>query len=124
MQLDLPEKLPPVSADPHRLERILLNLLDNARQYSPPDTPIRISAHQHNNAVVIAVADQGQGIPSEEMPHIFDRFYRSSHQRKGVGIGLGLYITKALVEAHGGRVWVESEVGEGSTFYLTLPVAG
>jgi signal transduction histidine kinase len=57
----------------------------------------------------------------EEMPHIFDRFYRESQQRKGVGIGLGLYITKVLVEAHGGRIWAESEVGKGSTFYFTLP---
>ncbi|MHB0936881.1 MAG: sensor histidine kinase [Armatimonadota bacterium] len=123
MHLDLPEHLPPVSADPRRLERILLNLLDNALKYSPPDTAVQISACQQNHEVVIAVADQGQGIPPEDMPHIFDRFYRASHQRKGVGIGLGLYITKALVEAHGGRIWVESELGRGSTFSFTLPVA-
>ncbi|MHB9132689.1 MAG: sensor histidine kinase [Armatimonadota bacterium] len=123
MQLDLPENLPPVSADPHRLTRILLNLLENAQKYSQPTTPIYISAYQQDREVVIAVADQGQGIRPEDMPKIFDRFYRASHQRKGVGIGLGLYITKALVEAHGGRIWVESELGKGSTFSFTLPVA-
>jgi len=122
MRLDFAENLPPVSADPHRLERILLNLLDNAEKYSPPDKPISISVHRQDGEVVIAVADRGQGIPSEDMPFIFDRFYRATHQRKGVGIGLGLYITKALVEAHGGRIWVESEIGQGSTFSFTLPV--
>lgn len=121
MRLELADGLPPISVDPHRLDRILLNLLDNAQKYSPPDTPIHISVHRHNGEAVISVADQGQGIRMEEMPHIFDRFYRESQQRKGVGIGLGLYITKVLVEAHGGRIWAESEVGKGSTFYFTLP---
>lgn len=123
MHLHLPENLPPVLADPHRLERILLNLLVNAQIYSPSEIPIRISAHQQNSEVEISVVDQGQGIPPEDMPYIFDRFFRSSHERKGVGIGLGLYITKALVEAHDGRIWVESELGKGSTFSFTLPTA-
>ncbi|MHB9024081.1 MAG: PAS domain-containing sensor histidine kinase [Armatimonadota bacterium] len=121
MQLDVPDDLPPVAADPRRLERVLLNLLDNAQKYSAPGTPIRINARQFDATALISVADQGQGIPPEEMPFIFDRFFRATHQRKGVGIGLGLYITKALIEAHGGRVWVESDVGKGSTFFFTLP---
>ena len=134
MHLELPPDLPPVAADPFRLERILLNLLDNAQKYSPPDTPIRIRARRQDGEVLVSVADQGQGIPPEDMPFIFDRFYRASHERKSVGIGLGLYITRALVEAHampspegkamvGGSIWAESELGKGSTFYFTLPVA-
>ena len=120
---DVPPELPPVSADSRQLERILLNLLTNAQKYSAPDTPIRLSARRQNGEVVIAVRDEGQGIPPDDLPHIFERFYRAEHGRKAEGIGLGLYITKALVEAHGGRIWAESDAGNGSTFYFTLPVA-
>lgn len=134
MRLEVPSDLPPVDADPFRLERIMLNLLDNAQKYSPPDAPILIRASRQGREVLISVTDQGQGIPPEDMPFVFDRFYRASHERKGVGIGLGLYITRALVEAHarpsadgktriGGSIWAESEVGKGTTFYFTLPVA-
>ena len=71
---------------------------------------------------MLAVSDQGRGIPPEDVPHLFQRFYRTADSRKVEGVGLGLYITRMLVEAHGGRVWVESAVGKGSTFYFTLPV--
>jgi signal transduction histidine kinase len=121
MHLHLAEPLPAVSADPARLERILLNLLDNAQKYAPGDSPIDIGAAAHEAGVVITVADRGQGISPDEMPQVFDRFYRATHAHRGVGIGLGLYITKALIEAQGGRIWVESEVGKGSTFSFTLP---
>lgn len=123
IQPEIADDLPPVSADPRRLERIQLNLLDNAQQFSSPALPIRLSAHRLRDAVVIAVTDRGEGIAPEDISHIFDRFYRSIHKRKGVGIGLGLYITRALVEAHGGHIWVESELGKGSTFSFSLPVA-
>ena len=73
--------------------------------------------------MVISVSDQGTGIPAEAIPHLFERFYRAPGKRKTEGIGLGLYITKVLVEAHGGHIRVESEVGTGSTFSFTLPVA-
>jgi signal transduction histidine kinase len=72
---------------------------------------------------MIAVSDQGPGIPPEDLPHLFERFYRVKGARNAEGIGLGLYITRVLVEAHGGRVGVESEIGKGSTFAFTLPVA-
>jgi len=122
MVAEIPADLPPVIADPAQLERIFMNLLSNAQKYSAPETPIRIHARRQDHTVVISVSDQGQGIPADDLPHIFERFYRAERGRKAEGIGLGLYITKALVEAHGGRIWVESEVGKGSTFSFTLPI--
>ncbi len=122
IQLALPADLPPVYADYARLERILVNLLSNALKYSDPGTPVLLSARQQDEEVIVAVSDHGRGIAPEEIPHLFVRFYRAAGARKAEGIGLGLYITSVLVEAHGGRVWAESEVGKGSTFYFTLPV--
>ena len=134
VQMDIPDDLPPVSADYARLERILVNLLSNALKYSAPDSPVRVRARQQDGEVVIAVIDQGIGLPPQAIPHLFERFYRVPGERKAEGIGLGLYITKILVEAHGlpavagtvkvgGRIWVESEVGKGSTFFFSLPIA-
>lgn len=124
VQLEVTDDLPPVSVDYARLERILVNLLSNAVKYSDPDTPVRVKAQSQDGEVVIAVMDQGTGIPPEAIPHLFERFYRVPGEQKAEGIGLGLYITKTLVEAHGGRIWVESEIGKGSTFSFTLRVAG
>ena len=118
-----PDDLLPVTADYNRLERIMVNLLSNALKYSDPDTPIEIQTRPQDSEVLISIADQGIGIPSSVIPHLFERFYRAPGEQKTEGIGLGLYITKKLVEAHGGRLWVESEIGKGSTFYFTLPVA-
>ena len=123
IRVKMPADLPPVCADYARLERILVNLLSNALKYSDPGTPVQVNARAQDGAVVIAITDQGRGIPPEVIPHLFERFYRAPEERKGEGIGLGLFITKVLVEAHGGRIWVESEVGKGSSFYFTLPVA-
>ncbi len=122
IRVEMPAGLPPVFADYARLERILVNLLSNALKYSDPGTPVLLRARQQEGQVVVSVSDQGQGIAPEEIPRLFTRFYRSKVSRKAEGIGLGLYITRVLVEAQGGRVWVESEVGKGSTFYFTLPV--
>ena len=124
IQVDLPADLPPVSADYNRLERIFINLLSNALKYSTPDTPVIVRARPEEGMVCVSITDQGPGIPPEERPNLFQRYYRANSTRTTEeGIGLGLYITKLLVEAHGGRVWVESEVGTGSTFSFTLPVA-
>ena len=123
IQLEVPDDLPAIAADYNRLERIITNLLSNALKYSAPATPLKIHARQVDGEVEISVTDQGHGIAPADIPHIFERFYRVSNERKTEGLGLGLYITRQLVEAHGGRIWVESAVGEGSTFYFTLPVA-
>jgi PAS domain S-box-containing protein len=121
--LDVPGDLPLVLADDVRLERILTNLLTNAQKYSAPATPIRVHVYHTGETVTISIADQGQGIHPDDIPHLFDRFYRAKGERRAEGIGLGLYITRLLVEAHGGRIGVESALGNGSTFSFTLPVA-
>ena len=122
VKVEIPPDLPPVDADPDRLERIFTNLVTNALKYSSRDTEVRIGAQSGDGEVTISVADQGIGIPAEDLPLIFGRFYRSKAAARTEGLGLGLYITKMLVEVHGGRVWAESELGKGSTFYFTLPV--
>ena len=111
-------------ADPDRLERIVVNLVSNALKYSPDDQPVVVSFLERAGRVVVSVADHGEGIPADEVPHLFERYYRSdrtSGQREG--IGLGLYITKRLVEAHGGTVQVHSAQGKGTVFSFDLPVA-
>ncbi len=123
IKVEIPADLPPVLADPDRLERILVNLISNALKYSPPESEVTVDANQMNNEAVVSVTDRGVGIPPEDLPNIFGRFYRAKGTRKAEGLGLGLYITKMLVEAHGGHIWVESEPGKGSTFYFTLPLA-
>jgi signal transduction histidine kinase len=124
VRVDLPRDLPPVSADPHRLERIVTNLITNALKYSSPGTEVTVLARQDGAEVVTSVVDRGEGIAAEDLPHLFERYYRTEGARKRrKGLGLGLYIARGLVEAHGGRIRVESEVGKGSTFHFTLPVA-
>lgn len=124
LHIDLPADLPQVQADPHYLEPVLLSLLDNAQKFSEPRTPIQIASRRQDHEVVISVTDQGIGIAPEDQAHIFERFYRVGKARTAEGTGLGLDLVKRLVEARGGRIWVESKVGKGSTFSLTLPIAG
>jgi PAS domain S-box-containing protein len=119
----VPEGLPAVWADPARLERILTNLWSNALKYSAPGTSVTVSAWQEKDLVITSIADRGPGIAPEEQRHLFQRYSRTATGRaQREGIGLGLYITRVLVEAHGGHVWVESTVGVGSTFFFSLPV--
>ncbi|MBI4321826.1 MAG: GAF domain-containing sensor histidine kinase [Chloroflexi bacterium] len=113
-------ELPLVLADPDRLERILTNLLTNALKYSEGKVTVRFL--WQNGELVISVADRGSGIDGDDLPHIFERFYRARGARAVEGLGLGLFITRMLVEAHGGKIWAESELGKGSTFAFTLPV--
>ncbi len=122
LTLDLPADLPRVLADEERLERIVLNLLTNAGRYSPPASPIDVRARLEGKEVVISVRDRGRGIAAEDLPRLFDRYFRGRGGGRE-GVGLGLYITRLLVEAHGGRIWVESEPGRGSTFSFTLAAA-
>ena len=121
--IDIPEDLPPVLADPDLLERILLNLLSNAMKYSPPECPVSLAASRRDGKVLVSVTDRGAGIVPEDQAHIFERFYRPKGVRHSDSVGLGLYITRMLVEAHGGLIHVESTPGEGSTFSFTLPLA-
>ena len=111
--------------DPGRLEQILHNLVGNAIKYSPAGGEIVVQVTDQGDQAQISVRDQGLGIPPEALPKLFDRFYRVERKTcRSSGLGLGLFITRTLVEAHGGRIWVESEPGRGSTFYVTLPYTG
>lgn len=121
-----PEKLPPTLADTGRIVQVLTNLLDNALRHTPPQGRVTVGAKTKGNEVVFEVTDTGEGIASEHLPHVFERFYRAekSRSREGGGSGVGLAISRALVESMGGRVWVESSgLGKGATFAFTLPVS-
>ena len=113
-----------MSADPVRLERIFLNLISNALKFSPPVSKVLIEARETvNGDVLISISDQGKGISDEDSVRLFKRFFQADSTKASDGVGLGLYISRLLVEAHGGRIWVESIVGKGSTFRFALPVA-
>ncbi|MDI3287024.1 PAS domain-containing protein [Polyangium sp. 15x6] len=116
------EALPPVLLDAARFERIFVNLVGNALKYSPPEELVTIGVEARDAELVVAVRDHGYGVPPEELPHLFERYYRARTGKKIEGLGLGLFIARQLVEAHGGRIWVESEMGRGSTFAFTLPL--
>ena len=122
LDTNLEENLPAVLADSARIQQVLSNLVGNAVKFTPRSGRITVCAEKAGNEVRFAVIDTGPGIPAEQLPHIFGRFWqaKSSDRR---GIGLGLAIAKGIVEAHNGRIWVESHVGLGSTFYFTLPSA-
>lgn len=122
-ELDFPPDFPPVWGDPERLREVMSNLVSNAVKYSPDGGTVWVGGRIDQTGTTIYVADQGMGIPPEEQSRIFDRFHRveSGLHRSTEGTGLGLYLVKAIVEAHGGRVWVESAPGRGSIFIFTLP---
>lgn len=101
----------------------MTNLVTNALKYSSPESEIVVKADVEDKEVILSVGDRGEGINEEDLPLIFERFYRGRSSRKAGGLGLGLYITKLLVEAHGGRIWAESEPGKGSACYFTMPVS-
>ena len=121
---ELPSSLPSVFIDKDRIRQVLHNLLDNAFHYTPAGGRIKIGASSVSPGwVTMLVSDSGIGISSEDLPNIFNHFYKAdkSRQRGHGGSGIGLAIVKQLVEAHGGKAWVESEVGKGTTFHFTLP---
>jgi PAS domain S-box-containing protein len=114
--------VPPVSVDPARIEQIVQNLLDNAAKYSPEHAPIGIDIEPHAGGACIRVTDRGSGIAPNDLPRLFDRFFQTHTARElGKGFGLGLFIAKGLVLAHGGRIDVESELGRGSEFRVWFP---
>lgn len=118
--------LPPIQADAARIQQVLVNLIHNAIKFTPPGGEIVISARRDENnvnLVVFSVRDTGAGIPPEVLPRIFERFYKVDRARSGGGTGLGLSIARHIVEAHGGRIWAESDLGRGSIFFFSIPAA-
>jgi len=125
LKVELPADLPLVEVDPQRIEQVLGNLLSNGLTHTPSGGEVVSTARAREGEVEVSVSDTGEGIPPEHLPYVFERFYRvdKSRSRATGGTGLGLAIAKQLVEAHGGRISVESEVGQGTRFTFTLPVA-
>jgi two-component system, OmpR family, sensor histidine kinase KdpD len=116
------EELPPVRADASQLERTIVNLIENALKYSPPDERVRVQVATTPSEVLIRVIDHGPGIPEGDLERIFEPFQRGAASRETRGAGLGLAIARGFAEANGGRVWAESRAGQGATFVLSLPV--
>jgi signal transduction histidine kinase len=120
---DLGPDLPEMYADYGQIRQVLTNLLENAAAYSEEGTQIAVKARTSDGMIEVSVSDQGSGIPAEELDNVFSKFYRGAQKRqKPGGTGLGLAVSQAIVHNHGGRIWAESEIGHGSTFYFTLPV--
>jgi signal transduction histidine kinase len=121
---NIPEELPPVNIDYHRISQVMRNLLENALKYTPNEGKITVTAERQEKWVKVNVIDNGDGIPAEDLPNMFERFYRvdKSRARQAGGSGLGLTIAKRLVESHGGSISVRSEPGKGSCFSFTVPV--
>lgn len=122
LTLETEERLPPVLGDAERLERAAVNLIHNAIKFTPAGGTVRVSAAREHDAVVVRVRDTGRGIEPEELPRIFERFYKTDKAREGGGTGLGLAVVKHTIEAHGGTVGVESAPGRGATFSFKLPL--
>jgi two-component system phosphate regulon sensor histidine kinase PhoR len=123
LRLECTPDLPAVRADSGRMMQVFVNLIHNAIKFTQPGGEIIVSASPQEKEVVFSVKDTGVGIASEDLTRIFERFYKADRSRSGGGTGLGLSIARHMVEAHGGRIWVESELNVGSTFYFTLPMA-
>lgn len=124
VQVSLPDDLPPVELDYLQIDQVLTNLIENALRYTPTGSPIEIAAAEKNGAIEVSVADHGPGVAFSDRERIFDKFYSVTNGvRKGiVGSGLGLAVCRGLVEAHGGRIWVENRPGGGAIFRFTLPL--
>ncbi|MCK4863609.1 MAG: HAMP domain-containing histidine kinase, partial [Dehalococcoidales bacterium] len=119
---DIPAQLPKMEIDGERFRQVVINLLSNAVKYSDPGGSVTIKVEKHDNELLFLVSDHGVGMSEESFLHLFERFYRAEDKLARAGTGLGLYITKQIIEAHGGQIWAESKIGEGSTFSFTLPL--
>jgi two-component system NtrC family sensor kinase len=123
IHLDLPLDIPPIHGNPIRLRQMLDNLVGNAIKYTPEGGEITIEMEMQEEQEILRISDNGPGVPPADQPHIFEKFYRASNVPKGVGgSGLGLAIVKSIVDSHQGRIWVESLLGQGSTFTVVLPL--
>jgi signal transduction histidine kinase len=121
---DMALELPPVRGDAALLNRVMTNLLSNAVKYTPEGGRVTVHAQQKDDDLEVKVVDTGRGIPTEALPHLFERFYRvPGSEEESEGTGLGLNIVKSIVEKHDGEIWVESQVDHGSTFAFTLPLS-
>ena len=125
LELDIPSHLPLVQGDRNRIVQVLTNLISNAYKYTPPGGHITLALHQTNGELQVDVSDTGIGIAPNDLDRVFERFYRADHEvvRGQAGTGLGLAIAKSIVEMHSGRIWVRSQLGKGSTFSFSLPIA-
>jgi two-component system phosphate regulon sensor histidine kinase PhoR len=123
LRIESAQDVPEVLADPPRLEQVLVNLIHNAVKFTRPGGEVVLAAQTDSDFVCFSVCDNGVGIPAEDLERIFERFYKADRARSSGGTGLGLSISRHLVEAHGGRIWVESAEGQGSTFYFTIPIS-
>jgi two-component system sensor histidine kinase KdpD len=124
VRITVPDELPAVEVDGDFIHEVFKQLLDNAARYSPPGSSIDISAERRDRKVLVSVIDSGCGIHEQDLPRVFDKFYRGAEQRSAVpGTGMGLAIAKGIVEAHGGKIWVTSELKRGSVFTFSLPTA-
>jgi PAS domain S-box-containing protein len=122
LNAEIPKKLPGIMLDADMIRRVLINLLENAIRYTPAGGQITVTANHARKKVTVSVEDTGPGIPPEEQQRIFEKFMRAMQAERSKGLGLGLSFCRLAVEAHGGRIWVDSEPGKGSTFSFTLPV--
>lgn len=123
LRLDTPEELPALFADPDHVLQVFENLLGNALKFTAPGREITLGAAARAGELLFYVRDTGKGIPEDQLPHLFDRFWQANKEERKLGAGLGLAIVKGIIEAHHGRIWVESELGRGTTFFFTLPTA-
>jgi signal transduction histidine kinase len=122
VQSEISESLPALQANPVRLRQVLDNVVGNAIKYSNKNGEVKVSIKAEGDQIILEVTDNGPGIPPNDQTHIFDKFYRGQNMDKQQGSGLGLAIVKSIVDAHQGRIWVESTVGQGSSFFIVLPV--
>jgi signal transduction histidine kinase len=113
-----------VDADAKRINQVLTNILNNALRYSPKESPIKVKIHQDEKNVIVSIQDSGSGISANDQKYLFNAYFSAEREKGKRGLGLGLYICREIISAHGGKIWVKSALGKGSTFSFSLPIAG